>query len=104
MAAGAPDWQRFAGIRVIGDVHGNAKPFAQLIAEARSRNLFVVQLGDLVDRGSDSVGALRLAFDLIDRGDGLFLRSNHDDKLRRALIGNPVRVGVNLQAASIRSC
>jgi hypothetical protein len=98
MARGAPDWQRFAGIRVIGDVHGNAEPFAKLIAEARARHLFVVQLGDLVDRGPDSVGALRLAFDLIDRSDGLFLRSNHDDKLRRALIGNPVRVGPNLQA------
>lgn len=97
MAPGAPDWQRFAGIRVIGDVHGNAEPFAKLIAEARTRRLFVVQLGDLVDRGPDSVGALRLAFDLIDHGDGLFLRSNHDDKLRRALIGNPVRVGANLQ-------
>jgi protein phosphatase len=90
-------WQRFAGIRVIGDVHGQADAFAALVDEGRSQNLFIVQLGDLVDRGPDSVGALRVALDLLERADGCFLRSNHDDKLKRALRGNPVTADRYLQ-------
>jgi hypothetical protein len=90
------DWT-FAGIRVIGDVHGEAQAFRSAIDQGRAKNLFVVALGDLVDRGPDSVGALRLGLELLDRGTGLFLRSNHDDKLRRALLGNPVTVGPELK-------
>ncbi|MGP0094205.1 MAG: metallophosphoesterase [Xanthobacteraceae bacterium] len=87
----------FDGIRVIGDVHGEAQAFRSAIEQARAKNLFVVALGDLVDRGPDSVGALRLGLELLDRGTGLFLRSNHDDKLRRALLGNPITVGPDLK-------
>jgi hypothetical protein len=90
-------WQGFEGIRIVGDVHGEAEAFGAALDEARARHLFVVQIGDLVDRGPDSVGALRLALDLCDRGAGLFLRANHDDKLRRALRGNPVEIGVELR-------
>jgi Calcineurin-like phosphoesterase len=92
-----PDVWTFEGIRVIGDVHGEAQAFRSAIDQARAKNLFVVALGDLVDRGPDSVGALRLGLELLDRGTGLFLRSNHDDKLRRALLGNPVTVGPELK-------
>jgi hypothetical protein len=87
----------FEGIRVVGDVHGEAQAFRSAIDQARGKNLFVVALGDLVDRGPDSVGALRLGLELLDRGTGLFLRSNHDDKLRRALLGNPITVGPELK-------
>ena len=89
-------WRAFDGVRIIGDVHGDAEAFSIAIEEASARHLFVIQLGDLVDRGPDSVGALRLALDLLDRGRGSFLRANHDDKLRRALRGNPVKIGVQL--------
>ena len=75
----------FDGIRVVGDVHGDAAAFGVTLADARARRLFVVQLGDLVDRGPDSAGALRLAIDMVARGDGRFVLGNHDDKLRRAL-------------------
>jgi hypothetical protein len=90
-------WQTFRGLRIIGDVHGEAEAFRAAIEEARARKLFVIQIGDLVDRGPHSVGALRLALDLRDSGAGLFLRANHDDKLRRALRGNSVRIGVELR-------
>ena len=87
----------FAGARIIGDVHGEAESFRAAVDEARARDWFVVQIGDLVDRGPDSVGALRLALELRERGTGLFLRANHDDKLRRALRANPVRIGAELR-------
>jgi hypothetical protein len=96
-ADAAPDARTFAGIRVIGDVHGEAQQFRSAIELARAKNLFVVALGDLVDRGPDSVGALRIGLELLDCGSGVFLRSNHDDKLRRALLGNPVTVGPELK-------
>ncbi len=83
----------FQGTRVIGDVHGDIAAFAAAVDDARARRLFVVQLGDLVDRGPDSAATLRLGLDLMERGEGICLRGNHDDHLYRALKGNPVRLG-----------
>ncbi len=76
------------GLRVVGDVHGDARAFAA----AAETDLFVLQLGDLIDYGPDSAGALRLMFRLIDQGRGMFVMGNHDLKLARALAGRNVRV------------
>ena len=74
-------------IRVVGDVHGDAAAFAYAAATDR----FVLQLGDLIDHGPDSAGALRLMFRLMDERRGLFLLGNHDLKIARILAGQPVR-------------
>jgi protein phosphatase len=79
------DITTYEGIRFIGDVHGDMAAFAQTVDLAKLKNLFVVQLGDLVDRGPDSLGCLRLAMELTRSGAGTFILGNHDDKLRRAL-------------------
>jgi protein phosphatase len=81
-------------LRVVGDVHGDASAFAY----AADTDRFLVQLGDLVDYGPDSAGALQIMFDLIDRGRGLFLLGNHDLKLARLLLGQNVRVNAQLLA------
>jgi protein phosphatase len=81
------------GLRVVGDVHGDAKAFA--IAAETDR--FVIQLGDLVDDGPDTPGALRIMFRLLEEGRGLFLLGNHDFKLTRALRGDKVTRGPGLQ-------
>ena len=81
-------------MRVIGDVHGDARAFA-IAAET---DLFVVQLGDLTDYGPENAEALRIAFRLVDERRGLFLLGNHDLKLARALAGQEVRVGRELAA------
>lgn len=73
-------------LRVVGDVHGDSKAFA--IAAATDR--FVVQLGDMVDDGPDTPGALRVMFQLLDEKRGLFLLGNHDFKLGRALRGEQI--------------
>jgi hypothetical protein len=88
---------RFSGVRVVGDVHGDAGQFHAAVAGAAERGLFVVQLGDLTDHGPDSPGALAAMAGLVDRGAGLFLLGNHDHKLRRALTGSPVRVDQALE-------
>jgi len=82
----------FTGLRVVGDVHGDARGFAAAIAGAEAARLFVVQLGDLTDHGPDSPAVLRAACALVDAGRGVFLLGNHDHKLRRALRGDAVRV------------
>ena len=82
----------FAGLRVVGDVHGDATALAHAVASAEPARLFVLQLGDLTDYGPDSPAALRLMFSLLDAGRGRFLLGNHDHKLRRALLGQKVRV------------
>ncbi len=79
---------RGAAVRVVGDVHGDARAFAHAAATER----FVVQLGDLTDGGPDSAGVLEAMFALIDAGRGLFLLGNHDLKLGRALAGRQVRI------------
>ncbi|MES2711968.1 MAG: metallophosphoesterase, partial [Pseudomonadota bacterium] len=78
------------GLRVVGDVHGEAAAFEAACAGAEAANLFVVQLGDLTDHGPDSPAVLRRMFGLIDAEAGLFLLGNHDHKLRRALLGAKV--------------
>lgn len=93
--------ERFRGIRVVGDVHGEAAQFAAAIEGARTRQHYVLQLGDVADRGPDNAGAWRLVLDLLETGDGGFLLGNHDHKLRRALGGRDVRVGPEL-AATLR--
>ncbi len=74
-------------LRVVGDVHGDSRAFA--IAAETDR--FVVQLGDLVDDGPDTPGALAIMFRLLDEKRGMFLLGNHDFKLARALRGDQVR-------------
>ncbi|MGC9269233.1 metallophosphoesterase [Acidiphilium sp.] len=81
-------------LRIVGDVHGDAQGFAAAAATDR----FIIQLGDLVDDGPDTPGALHLMFDLIDQGRGLFLLGNHDFKLARALRGDSVQRGPGLAA------
>lgn len=83
---------KFEGLRVVGDVHGEARAFAAALEGAQASKLFVIQLGDLTDGGSDAPGVLRLAFDLLDARAGLFLLGNHDHKLRRALDGANLRM------------
>ena len=74
------------GLRVIGDVHGDSKAFA-LAAET---DYFIIQLGDLVDDGPDTTGALEIMFGLIAKNRGLFVLGNHEFKLLRALRGDAV--------------
>jgi protein phosphatase len=83
-----------AKLRVVGDVHGDAAGFSYAIATDR----FIVQLGDLMDHGPDSAGAMRMMFDLVETGRGLFILGNHDLKLARVLSGDHMRVDPAVQA------
>jgi len=81
--------------RVIADIHGQADWLAHAL---ETTALPVLLLGDLVDRGPDSPGALRVALAAIEAGRAALLRSNHDDKLYRLLCGRQPQIGPDLAA------
>lgn len=84
---------------IIGDVHGCLDELQALVAKLgwqtqpalhhpEGRKLFFV--GDLVDRGPDSVGVLKFVMDAVASGVALCVPGNHDMKLVRALKGQNV--------------
>ena len=56
----------------------------------------VIFLGDLVDRGPDTPGVLRLAMGMVANGHALAVPGNHEDKLVRALRGKKVQTSHGL--------
>jgi len=92
---------------VIGDVHGCRVELEELLRELgylvlhddrgravdarHPRGRKVGFVGDLVDRGPDTPGVLRLVMGMAEAGNALCVRGNHEDKLVKALRGNDVR-------------
>ena len=85
---------------VIGDVHGCLDALTRLLAalgydahgehpEGRS----IVFVGDLINRGPDSAGVLRLAIDWRRRKRALTVMGNHDVILAKWLRGEPLEPG-----------
>lgn len=92
----------------IGDVHGCLDELRDLLGQLGYRvteDLTVtppvgrraVFLGDLVDRGPDTPGVLRLVMGMVEAGTALCVPGNHDIKLLRALQGRKVTVSHGLQ-------
>jgi protein phosphatase len=52
----------------------------------------VILVGDLVDRGPDTPGVLRLVMGMVAAGDAFCVPGNHENKLLRALRGRNVQV------------
>ncbi|MEL6444251.1 MAG: polynucleotide kinase-phosphatase [Bacteroidota bacterium] len=99
---------------LIGDVHGCRAELDALLAELgytedpahvfdgvpalrhpEGRQAFFV--GDLVDRGPDSLGVYRRVRAMVEVGTALAVPGNHDDKLVRKLRGRKVKVAHGLQ-------
>jgi len=88
---------------IVGDVHGCLSELKKLLKvlgyelhnsgkffKPHDRNLAFV--GDLVDRGPDSIGVLEYAIELHKHG-AIFVLGNHCHKLLRALEGENVKMG-----------
>ena len=56
----------------------------------------MIFVGDLVDRGPDTPGVLRLVMGMVAAGDALCVSGNHEAKLLRALNGRQVQVSHGL--------
>jgi len=98
---------------VIGDVHGcraelelllagelgyvlERDASGQAVGAAHPEGRRVVFLGDLVDRGPDTPGVLRLVMGMVAAGQALCVMGNHEAKLLRALRGRNVKVNHGL--------
>jgi protein phosphatase len=93
---------------VVGDVHGCRSELEALLAELgytltlddHGRPIDAthpdarkaVFVGDLVDRGPDTPGVLRLVMGMVAGGNALCVPGNHESKLVRALQGRKVQV------------
>ncbi len=86
-------------IYAIGDIHGRSDLLQQLLAKIGdhsralppARSLYVVLVGDLVDRGPDSAGVLEMLFNLQrDNAQLVVLPGNHEDAMLEAIDGDPV--------------
>ncbi|NIK60724.1 polynucleotide kinase-phosphatase [Kribbella shirazensis] len=97
---------------IIGDVHGCRPELEQLLTElgytltrdeaGRPVNAVhpdrrAVFVGDLVDRGPDSPGVLRLVMGMVAAGNAYCVPGNHEDKLLRALRGKNVKISHGLE-------
>ncbi|WNV82337.1 polynucleotide kinase-phosphatase [Umezawaea sp. Da 62-37] len=97
---------------VIGDVHGCRAELEELLGElgyalsrdAEGRAVDAVHpegrraafVGDLVDRGPDTPGVLRLVMGMVRAGHALAVSGNHEHKLVQALRGRAVKVAHGL--------
>jgi protein phosphatase len=92
---------------VIGDIHGCRAELELLLVElgytvsrasdgravgAHHDDRRAVFVGDLVDRGPDTPGVLRLVMGMVVAGDAFCVPGNHENKLVRALRGRNVQV------------
>lgn len=104
-----PDRRELTGpFDFIGDVHGCLPELRELLTRLGYRlegetvapppGRTAVFLGDLVDRGPDSAGTLRLVMNMVRAGAALCVPGNHDEKLGRALSGRAVRTLHGLEA------
>ncbi|GAA2061354.1 polynucleotide kinase-phosphatase [Leifsonia soli] len=100
---------------VIGDVHGCRSELETLLArlgydiarDSQGRPVDAVHpdgrralfLGDLVDRGPDTPGVLRLVMGMVAAGHAIAVPGNHEDKLARALHGDKVTVANGLETS-----
>jgi len=96
---------------IIGDIHGCAAELRTLLAglgwqiqydgdtavgASHPGGRQAVFVGDLVDRGPDTPGVLRLVMGMVKAGDALCVSGNHEAKLARALKGAQVTVSHGL--------
>ena len=87
---------------VIGDVHGCREELVLLLqrlgytvegdAVHPPEGRKAVFVGDLVDRGPDTPGVLRLVMGMVEAGTALCVPGNHDAKLLKALRGKNVQL------------
>jgi protein phosphatase len=82
---------------IIGDTHGCLPELIALIEDLRSKGLLegrkIIFVGDFADRGPSNAGILEYIMNLVEAGVALAVRGNHDDKLRRYLMGNNIKLG-----------
>ncbi|WBQ02795.1 polynucleotide kinase-phosphatase [Kribbella sp. CA-293567] len=96
---------------IVGDIHGCRAELEELLSSlgyAITRDDFgravdavhparrAIFVGDLVDRGPDTPGVLRLVMGMVAAGHAYCVTGNHEDKLLRSMRGKKVRINHGL--------
>lgn len=88
---------------IIGDLHGCAAELEELLerlgytADGHPEQRYLVFLGDLTDRGPESLRCYRIVADRIAANQALCVKGNHDAKLLRYLEGKAVTVSHGME-------
>ena len=95
---------------IIGDVHGCYRECAELLRKLGHADLLeperlspserapaLLFVGDLVDRGEESMEVLRLVMDLREKGYAQVVMGNHDYRFYRWLLGQDVKIQHGLE-------
>jgi protein phosphatase len=95
---------------IIGDVHGCFDELKTLLIKlgyeinfnsgyhvSHAAHRKIIFVGDLVDRGPNSPEVLRLAMDMVESGIAFCVNGNHDEKLKRKLMGRDVKIAHGLE-------
>jgi hypothetical protein len=88
------DVARGRNVFIVGDLHGCFDEFMQCLRIAESHGFVVgedviISTGDITDRGPKILECFKF---LMETNNCYVVASNHDDKFRRHLIGNPVNM------------
>jgi len=70
-------------IEIIGDVHGMIADFEAVVNGALEHDRMIIQLGDIVDYGPDSVSCIELTHKLVMCGKAIFIIGNHERKFEK---------------------
>jgi protein phosphatase len=89
--------QGFAGLLAVGDIHGDIESLIKAHNFAHKNNLFLLSLGDLVDRGPFPFETVQAMLNFVKQGEGGLIRGNHDDKHYRHALGNKVTLSGDAQ-------
>ena len=94
-STGRTHYRRFI---CIGDIHGCYDQLIDLLEKCKynKKTDIIISCGDLCDRGYNNVDVLKF---FIEAPNVYSVLGNHDDKLRRHLLGNKVKIGKSLQTS-----
>lgn len=76
----------FDGVTIVPDIHGQLYPLHDVFEWARSRNHYMLFLGDLVDYGNESIQVVNDVYQCVVRGDAEVIMGNHERKIFRYLL------------------
>lgn len=94
-------------IDIIGDVHGCYEELMELLDKLgyqffgdeikNNQDRTLAFLGDLTDRGPDSVRVIELVYSLVKQNQAVYTPGNHCNKLYRYFLGNNVQISHGLE-------
>ncbi len=78
---------KWNGITVVGDIHGDHNSLKEVLAWADSRKHFVWFLGDIIDYGKDTLKTMQTIYRSVMQEKAAFVMGNHERKIARWLDG-----------------